>query len=170
MKYLGYSVILIVGLALQTAAPSSLIMFGFQPELVLLLALLFALMQGPLDGAIFGFFGGLMLDLLVGRFIGLRAITIMLSSVGIGLVTNRLYKENFVVRFSAIFLGTLVGQILYLVGIVAFGRTVAWSLTTWRTILGTSIFNGLLSVVLFRPFVALNKRLIFWDELFKRTG
>lgn len=170
MKYLGYALILLLGLALQTVATPSLLLFGFRAELVLLLALLFALMQGPLEGAIFGFFGGLMLDLLVGRFVGLRACTIMLSSVGIGLVTNRLYKENFLVRFLAISAGTLVGQIIYLLGTAAFGRTVLWSLTTWRTIFGTSFVNGLLSLVLFRPFVAFNKRLIYWDELFKRTG
>lgn len=170
MKYLGYALVLILGLAFQTAATPSLFVLGFRPELVLLLALLFALIQGPLEGAIVGFGGGLMLDLLVGRFIGLRALTFMLSSIGIGLVAKRLYQENFLVRFLAISGWSLVAQLLYLLGTAAFGRIIVWTYPTWRAILGTSIFNGLLSVVLFRPFLALNKRLIYWDELFKRTG
>lgn len=170
MRYLGYTSILIVGLVFQTTLGSNSVFLGFRSELVLLLALLLALIEGPIQGVLVGFVGGLMLDLLVGRFIGLRATTIMLASIGIGLISNRLYKENFVVRFLAISGGSLVAQVLYLMGIAAFGGIITWNYTTWRAVLGTSVFNGVLSVILFKPFVALNKRLIYWDELFKRAG
>lgn len=168
MRYLGYTLILILGLVMQTSLISPLL--GFRPELVLLIALLFALIEGPVQGALGGFAGGLMLDLLIGRFIGLGATTIMFVCVVIGLISNRLYKENFAVRFLAILGGTFSAQLVYLLGTAAFGGIIVWNYPTWRAILGTSVFNGLLSVVLFRPFVAINKSLIYWDELFKRTG
>src|SRR5699024_9177747 len=110
MRYFGYTLILLMGLVLQTSFTSGLVFWGFRPELVLLLALLLVLIEGPIQGALVGFMGGLMLDLLVGRFIGLRAATIMLVSIGIGLVSNRLYKENFAVRFLALSGGSLVAQ------------------------------------------------------------
>lgn len=170
MRYLGYVLILLIGLVFQTSLTFGLAFWGFRPELVLLLAMLIALIEGPIHGALVGFIGGFMLDLLVGHLIGLRAITIMLACAGIGYVSNRLYKENFAVRFLAISGGSLGAQLLYLIGTAAFGGIILWNYPAWRSILGTSIFNGLLSVILFRPFVILNKRLIYWDELFKRTG
>lgn len=170
MKYLGYGLFLFLGILLQTAGSPGLLFFGFKPEIMLLLALLFGMIQPPWSGALFGFFSGLIYDLLTGRFIGLYAVTLMLAAISVGFVTKRLYKENVVVRFLAVFGGSIFGQLLYLIGIMAFGHSFPWSWLTISTVLGTSLVNAGLSLVLFRPLIALHKRLIYLDELYKRTG
>lgn len=144
--------------------------FGFRPELMLLLTLLFAMIHEPLEAAFFGFCCGFVQDLLVGRFIGLYACTLVLIALAVGFATKRMYQENFVVRLLAVFAGTALGQVLYLLGTVAFGLAVSWQLATWYSILGTSIINGVISLFMFRPLVAMDRRLIYWDELLKRTG
>ena len=170
MRYVGYALILILGMAFQTAGSPGLILFGTRPELMLLLTLLFAMLQEPWGAAGFGFSSGLLQDLLIGRFIGLYALTYLLMATLVAFATKRLYKENFLVRFFAVFAGTACGQVLYLFGAASFGSASAWSWTIWGMVLGTSVFNGLIGVLLYRPFVAINKRLIYIDELLKRTG
>ncbi len=169
MKHVGYGLVVILGLALQTSWPG-LVIVGFRPELLLLLTLIFAMLEEPWGAAGFGFASGLMKDLLVGKFIGLYAGTYLLMAILVGFVTKRLYRENFLVRFFAIVAGTVLGQVLYLLGAASFGFSSPWSWITWSSILGTSLFNGLVGLLVYRPLVAMNKRLIYLDELLKRTG
>lgn len=168
MKYLGYGLLIIVGLALQTASPG-LVVLGRQPELLLLLTLLLAMLQEP-GAAVFGFVSGLLQDILVGQFIGLYAGTYLLMAVLVGFLAKRLYKENLLVRFFAIVSGTLLGQLLYVFGAASFGSASPESWTLVSGILGTGLFNGIVGVLLYRPFVALNQRLVYLHELLKRTG
>ena len=169
MKHVGYGLVVILGLALQTSWPG-LVIVGFRPELLLLLTLIFAMLEEPWGAAGFGFASGFMKDLLVGKFIGLYAGTYLLMAILVGFVTKRLYRENFLVRFFAIVAGTVLGQVLYLFGAASFGFSSPWSWITWSSILGTSLFNGLVGLLVYRPLVAMNKRLIYLDELLKRTG
>ena len=94
MKYAGYGLIIILALALQTTLPK-LAFVGAQPEFVLLLTLIFAMFEELRGAKGFAFAGGLLQDLLVGRFIGLYAGTYLLMAVLMSFVTQRLYKENF---------------------------------------------------------------------------
>lgn len=169
MKYAGYGLIIILALALQTTLPK-LAFVGAQLEFVLLLTLIFAMFEELRGAKGFAFAGGLLQDLLVGRFIGLYAGTYLLMAVLMSFVTQRLYKENFLVRFFAIFLGTVLGQVLYLFGAASFGFSGAWSWPTWSAVLGTGLVNGLVGMFLYRPLAAVNRRLIYLHELLKRTG
>ncbi len=170
MKYVGYWSILFVGLLVQTTGSSGLVIFGYKLEVLLLLTLLFAIIHGPYGGAILGFVGGLMQDLLVGHYIGLYASVLMFVCLGVGYLSKRLYKENFLVRFMAIFAGTAQAKICFLVGKIAFGATVYFGRVTFMTILGSALLNAFVGLLIFRPLVLLDKRLIYWDEVFKRTG
>ncbi|NLL42287.1 MAG: rod shape-determining protein MreD [Firmicutes bacterium] len=169
MKYAGYGLMIILALALQTTLPN-LVLIGGRPEFLLLLTLIFAMFEELRGAKGLAFASGLLQDLLVGRFIGLYAGTYLLMAVLMSFVTNRLYKENFLVRFFAIFLGTALGQVLYLIGAASFGFASPWSWLTWSAILGTSLFNGLVGMFLYRPLAVVHKRLIYLDELLKRTG
>jgi len=170
VKYAAYGLVFFLALILQTFGPPGLSLFGFRPELILLAALLYAMLEGPTSGGLFGFAGGLLQDLLIGRFLGLGAVTVMATAFGVGFLSRRLYKENLVVRFSTVLVATWAGQILYLLGQAAFGAAVVWDYFTWRTILATGILNGLLGLIVYGPLARLNKRIVYWDELLKRTG
>ena len=170
MKYVAYWLLLLLALVLQTASAPGALCFAFKAELLLLVTLLFAMFLDSPTHAIFGFIAGLMQDLVVGRFITLNAGVFMLMAIVVGFVTKRFYRENFVVRFVALFFGTALGQVLYLLGAASFGIARSWTMATWQTILLASVFNGLIGMLLFRPLTALNKRLIYLDELIKRTG
>ncbi len=138
---------------------------------MLLLVMLFTMIWGPRRGAAFGFCaGGLLQDLLVGRFIGLNGIVLMLLAYTIGFITEQLFKENLLVRFAAVLGGTALGQILYLLGTAAFGMDISWPAIRWQAIVAASVVNALLSFALYKPLLAFDERLHYWHEVLKRTG
>jgi len=170
LRFLGYGLILVVGLLLETAGSPGLSLFGVKPELMLLLVMLFTMIWGPRRGAAFGFCAGLLQDLLVGRFIGLNGIVLMLLAYTIGFITEQLFKENLLVRFAAVLGGTALGQILYLLGTAAFGMDISWPAIRWQAIVAASVVNALLSFALYKPLLAFDERLHYWHEVLKRTG
>lgn len=170
MKFVGYGLILVIGLLLETAGAPGLSLFGIKPELLSLLTILFTMIAGPWQGAIFGFCAGFSLDLLLGRFIGLNGFILVLLAFAIGFITEQLFKENLLVRFAVVLGGTALSQILYFLGMAAFGMGVSWVSAGWSGIAVTSIVNAVLSLSLYKPLLALDKRLHYWHEVLKRTG
>lgn len=170
MKYLAYGLVLLLALVFQTAGVPGVVLFGVKPELVLLVVLLFAMILEPQQAAVLGFAGGLFQDLLVGRFITLSAASFTLVALAVALAFQRFYGENPLVRLVALVGGTAVGELLYLFGAASFGLSRTWTWGILLPIFTASLFNGVVGLLLFRPFVKLNKRVVYLDELLKRTG
>jgi len=170
MRYLVYGLVLLLTLVLQTAGVPGIVFFGFKPQLLLLVSLLAAMILPPVEAVVFGFCAGLAQDLVVGRFITLHAGVFVLVALVEGLVIQRFYGENFIVRFGSLSLGTALAQVLYLLAAASFGLSRSWDLGTWWAILAVGLFNGFLGTPLYRPLARLNRRLLYYDELLKRTG
>ena len=170
MKIILYGLIFIIALVLQSTVFTVIPIFGAYPELVLLVVILFSLINGGVVGAKLGFAGGLLQDILFGRFIGLNAVIMMGVGFTAGVLSQRLYKENHVVPFLSVVLGTWAAQFLYLLGMMLFGFPVPLERTILLVVFGSGLYNGLRTLLMYRPFVRLNERILFWDELVKRAG
>lgn len=170
MKIILFGLLFITALVLQSTIFTVIPIFGAYPELVLLIVIVFSLINGGAVGAKLGFAGGLLQDVVFGRFIGLNAVIMMGVGYGAGVLSQRLYKENYVVPFLSVALGTWAAQLLYLLGMTLFGFPVPLDRTVLLVVLGSGLYNGLLSLLMYRPFVHLNERIIYWDELVKRAG
>ena len=83
---------------------------GVKLDLVLVLVTSFTLLRGRRDGVILAAVGGVLLDFLSGRYLGLHVLGKTTVACLIGLVRDVVYKENYLVPFSTTFLGTLVDQ------------------------------------------------------------
>lgn len=70
---------------LQTAVFPHLMLAGFRPDVLLLVAAAFALQDGPITGTMVGFFAGLLHDLLLAQPpIGLNAAILLVIGYGVG--------------------------------------------------------------------------------------
>jgi len=144
--------------------------FGVRPDLILVLVVIFSLLNGGKFGAKFGFFAGLMLDLLVGQMIGLNAVTKMLIGASVGVLSERVFKENYFVPFICVFVATWIDQFLFLFGTVLFGETLYWNIAVTRVVLPMSLYNAVFVLLIYVRFYYLNDRIAYWDELVKRSG
>lgn len=164
-----YALILILTLVIQTTLLSTWSFLVVVPDLILVLVVLFSLINGPKFGVKFGFFGGLVLDLLFGEMIGLGALTKMIIGLVVGLGTLRFYKENYIIPLVSVVIATVVDQCLYALGMVVFGVPVPIAVIA-ENILPLAVYNGILGLLLYLRLYYLNQKIIYWDELVKRSG
>lgn len=150
---------LLGALLLQAAFFPAFTLFGARPDLVTLVVLLFGLFGGPRTGAVLGGVGGLLVDLLSGRLVGLGVVT--RGTIGFigGLVGQRVFSENWLVPVMAVLIGTVAEQVLYVAGASIYGLATPWSEGFLLSALATGWYTALLAVPLVPAVLALIRRL-----------
>ncbi|NLH30794.1 MAG: rod shape-determining protein MreD [Firmicutes bacterium] len=169
MAVLIYTIIIILALVIQTTVFAASSVFAVVPDLILVLVVLFSLINGPGFGAKFGFLAGLGLDLFVGQMIGLNAVTKMMIGAVVGLMALRFYKENYVVPLASVLVATLADQLLYGLGMAFFGVPVPVRYLLEQVLLPLLLYNGILSLLLYVRLYYFNKKIFYWDEIFRRS-
>lgn len=165
-----YGLLIIASLALQTTIFPLVPFIGISPDLILILVVVFSLLNGGVFGAKFGFVAGLALDLSIGYMVGLNAVTKMIVGLVVGTLSQRFFKENYVVPVSSVLMATWLDQFLYLGGTFLFGSSVPWNLALQRVIVPLGFYNSALTLLLYLRLYYLNRKIAYWDELAKRAG
>lgn len=104
-------------LALQAALPSRIAIGAVAPDFVVVCVVLFGLQQGPIQGALFGFVLGLVVDLGNPGFLGLNALTktvVGYAAGRMGSATSPGSVVLFVVFLVAAFAHDVVYYFMYL--------------------------------------------------------
>jgi len=129
---------------LQTTVFARIELFGVTPDLVLVLVICFALLEGPTTGAVVGFSSGLLRDLLLTSPKGLTGLSYLTIGYVVGSVRPYVESTSVMVPVTGVFLGSLAATSLYglleaLLGLetVPFGRTV-------QVVLLVAVYNTLL--------------------------
>ena len=129
---------------MQTTVFARIELFGVTPDLVLVLVICFALLEGPTTGAVVGFSSGLLRDLLLTSPKGLTGLSYLTIGYVVGSVRPYVESTSVMVPVTGVFLGSLAATSLYglleaLLGLetVPFGRTV-------QVVLLVAVYNTLL--------------------------
>lgn len=137
--------LLIVGALLaQSTLFARLPLAGVRPDLLLLLTAFAGLQGGRGYGAAVGFAGGLLLDLVAGRLIGLGALAKACTGYVAGALGSRLFRDNPVVVLTIVAVGTLLDQAVFLLGAKAFGYPLVFWHGMWRIALPLAWYHALL--------------------------
>jgi LytS/YehU family sensor histidine kinase len=100
----------VAGVLFQTAIATRIRISGAKPDAVGAVAIALGLLMGPAAGAAGGFLGGLSVDLVNSRFVGLYALTRALMGVAGGLATGKIFKENLLMTGAIGFFATMVAE------------------------------------------------------------
>lgn len=151
-KYFVYALYLLVLFLLQTAALQVWsVAVPFVPQLVLLLAIVFALAYSLPETLWFSFFAGFLLELFSAQFFGAQILAIVLTALTVYFITRRLTTQeiSFLGASLLVVLSTLLlGLWIFLYdGLISFlGVTEPLS---WRSLLSSKIFWTILANLLF---------------------
>lgn len=116
---------------------------GIKPDLLMLLTIYIAMHHRLPGSLIWGLSAGLLEDFYLGRYIGMYTLTLAVVAVFSNWLSERWYRENFLLTTFMVFLVTAVGQIL--VSFLSLGVGLHWSLTDiGRLVIGVSLYNALL--------------------------
>ncbi|NLT95618.1 MAG: rod shape-determining protein MreD [Clostridia bacterium] len=140
MRYVVLAFLGLIGLVLETTLFNELIVAGVKPDLILIIVILYALFNGPRQGAFVGLTLGFLEDLFQAKYFGLNAATKFITGLLAGFLEKRMYKDNFFVPVLVLFTGSLVHTLLYFL----FSNLVGYQIETeklWRVILPFAVYN-----------------------------
>lgn len=119
------------------------------PDLVLVFAVFYALLNDARSAAGYGFLCGLLEDLLLGRFIGTNALAKGATAYIIGILQGNVFKENLVVGVLSVLIGTFLN--LTFLFLVSLASTVVFELNqaVFINLFYQALFNMLLATPLY---------------------
>ena len=124
---------------------------GVKPNFLFLIIVFYALFLGSYEGAITGFWAGLVQDIISGRVIGVYAIIGLTAGLLIGLLKGRIYRENTIINAFLVFILTMIYEFIVAVclGINLWERG-NFFYCFKNIILIEAIYNTIMSLLVFR--------------------
>jgi rod shape-determining protein MreD len=154
--YLSAPILVLLALLQVTLMPY-LAVAHVRPDLVLTAVVCWALFRGPTEGAVWGFVGGLALDLLSGAPFGVY--TMVLTVVGaVAGVSSAMISRDHVLLLPAVILGCTVlqqGTLVWLLKLA--NQPLSWDQVLTTVVLPAALLNLLVSA-LFYPLAGLFNR------------
>ncbi|HEX2788236.1 MAG TPA: rod shape-determining protein MreD [Ignavibacteria bacterium] len=125
VSYLKYIAILIILVFIQKTFIwlLSVSEYNISPDIVIIFIIYVGLKNGQIEGALYGFFGGLLIDILSGSFLGLSTLCYTIAGFTAGYFFRPddekfLYKFNFLyVVFPCTLLSNFIYYLIYLQGL-----------------------------------------------------
>jgi rod shape-determining protein MreD len=136
-------------LLLQTTVFAEINLLGAKPELMYLITIAFAILEGPASGAITGFAGGMAQDFLLDAPKGITALTLTLLGYAVGMARQFIVSPSPVLPVVLVAVGTFGGVLFY--GVVSFllGQLDTSWLYLLRVSLLSAVYNAILTPLVF---------------------
>ena len=114
---------------------------GAKPDLVLLIVISWSLLRGTGEGVVWGFTGGLCVDLLSGGPFGASAVGMMTVGLLSGQGATNLFKGNLLLPLLLVPIGTALYYALILVVLALTGRVPSLDISLNQVIIPAAVVN-----------------------------
>jgi len=151
--------VLLINFILQTTIFEYIAVLGIKPNTAIVLIVCYSILRGDFEGAIFGFFTGLLQDLFFGKYIGLYALLGLLTGFVCGKPFKNFYRENYLLPLLLTAFSVIGYEFLFYATNFLFRAKVDWLYYLCRVILPEAVYTGLFSIPLYRLFYIVNSRL-----------
>ena len=159
MRVLIFSIIIIFNFLLSTTWLQGIAIGGIMPNIALIILVCYALLRDDIEGAIMGFFMGLLADMLFGNIIGVSTLLMTLLGYFAAKPFREFFKENYIAPLLLVGASTLAYEFLYyVVNFLLLGRTDFWRYLV-TIILPTTVYNLVLCIFIYRAIYAINNKL-----------
>ncbi|MBS1252209.1 MAG: hypothetical protein MAG451_01247 [Anaerolineales bacterium] len=149
--YLAVSILAGIALLQTTLAPY-LAFRGAQPDFMLLAVVSWSLLRGGRAGAVWGFVGGLLLELLSGGPFGVLLLPLVVLGYLSGLGEINVLRAHFLLPGLVILVATLLYDALILILLQLLGQPVVWGPALLNLILPAALLNALTLPFFYLPF------------------
>lgn len=146
-RVLATAIVLVTALLLQSTLFPQLSLLGVRPELVYLVTIVVALLEGPVEGAVVGFVGGLLQDFLLDQPKGITALTLTLLGYAIGLARQYITSPSPLLPTIMVAIGTAAGVVTHAVVSFLLGQFDHPFAYTAKVILLTALYGAILTPI-----------------------
>lgn len=155
-----YSLCIIILLAVQSTLLGYFEIWGVKPNLILVLVVCAALLNGELEGAVIGLIAGFSVDVFSGRVLGFNSLLLMYAGIGVGLANRHIYRENYLVVTAVTFLSTVIYEsAVFLLRVFPGNEDITLLYPFSRIILPEAVYNCVVSIFIFAFMIKLNYKL-----------
>jgi rod shape-determining protein MreD len=146
---------LFIAVFLQVTVLNFFQIYGYKPDLVLILIIFYAFLKDQMEGAFWGFVGGLLKDVATGGSFGLNALSFMAAGYLVGLTQMAFNKDNpYVVSLVTLLASFLNGLIHYaLLSYLSIHISLG---VVFKISFFGALYNTILALLLYKWFYRLN--------------
>jgi rod shape-determining protein MreD len=148
-RVLSIGIVVVTALLLQSTVFADLRLFGVRPELLYLVTISVALLEGPNEGATVGFASGLAQDFLMNEPKGLTALTLTLLGYAVGMFRQFIVSPSPLVPTIVVAVGTAVGIAFYEIVSALLGNFHEEPTYGVKVALLTAAYNAVLTPILY---------------------
>jgi rod shape-determining protein MreD len=142
---------------IQATLLSQINLWGARPDLMLLVVLAWAVVRGTDEGAVWGFIGGLVVDLLSGGSLGAMALALLVVAFLAGQSWGQGLGPSVARLLLLAFLSVVAYHLVLLVVLVWAGHTVDWGFALVQVAGPSALLNALLAPFVQRPLAWLER-------------
>ena len=121
-RVISLALIIITALLLQSTVFAQVRLLGARPELMYMITIIFAILEGPREGMIVGFTGGMAQDFMLNQPKGITALTLTLLGYSMGLARQYIVSPSPFLPVTLVAIGTFCGVVFYEVVAFLFGQ------------------------------------------------
>lgn len=156
MRIFVSAMIILLNIVLESTVFQAIKIRGVLPNTTIIIIISFALLRGSSEGAIIGFFCGLLHDMFFGTSVGFHACLGMLTGYFAGKPQKTFYKENYLLPLflSSIFV-IAYELIIYCVGFLSRGNLNIFYYLM-NLIIPEAVYTAVVSIFLYRLLYGIN--------------
>jgi len=157
-------VLIFVNFVFETSVLPGIAIMGVTPDTALIFIVGYGILRGDVEGAIFGFFTGLLHDMFSGGPLGMFALFGLLIGYFSGKPFRDFFKDNYFLPFFVVLVAVLVQQFIVYVSSFLFLGYLNLGLFARMIILPITIYTVSLSIPLYSLLHFINGRVEKWES------
>ena len=148
-RTVAVAAILVTAVLLQSTVFAQLRLLGARPELMFLVVIVLAILEGPSEGAVVGFAGGMFMDFFLNQPKGITALTLTLLGYTVGLARQYIVSPSPLLPTLMVAVGTFTGVLFYEVVAFLLGTLEADGVLFLRTATFSALYTALLTPIVY---------------------
>lgn len=144
---------ILIAAVLQASLAPHIAVFGVVPNLLFLVLVTVALMEGPGSGALVGFAAGFAYDLLGTGPIGPAALVLTLVGYVAGMLHDNLFADGWLAPVTVVFVAGLLGEFAHGMTLAVLGAADSLLASAWRVMLPGAVYNTVIALLVY-PWIA----------------
>lgn len=122
---------------------------GMAPNITMILVICYALYYEEKNGAVIGFTAGFFKDMVVGRVVGISALTFMIIGFLVGYYNRKVFVENATTPFVLTVASTILHESMTILAVFLMGYPIQIAMTLNRVYIYQTIYNALVAVPIY---------------------
>jgi rod shape-determining protein MreD len=148
-RVLAIAAVVVTALLLESTVFSDLKLLGVRPELMYLVTVVIAILEGPREGMVVGFAGGMAQDFLLNQPKGITALTLTLLGYAAGLSRQYIVSSSPLLPTILVAAGTAAGVAFYQIVAFLLGQLEEPFGYGLRVTLLTALYGAILTPILY---------------------